>query len=84
MSFEKKGTPSRIEKVASTDVQFEDLRKKIAEENNLVRCENCSKLLSKKGEDGSVDLQHKHLALVVKATEMKIKCPACDFVNKVI
>lgn len=82
MSFNKTGTPAKIEKVASTDTDFEDLRKKIAEENNLIRCSNCNKLLSKKGNDSTLDVQHKHLQLIIEsAAKVKIKCPACEQVN---
>lgn len=82
MSFNKIGTPAKIEKVASTDSAFEDLRKKIAEENNLIRCTNCNKLLSKKGSDSVLDVQHKHLQLIIEsAARIKIKCPACEQVN---
>ena len=64
MSFQKFGDTNKIKKVAQTDKTFEDLRKKIAEENNLIRCSNCNHLLSKKSSDGAIDLQHKHLQLI--------------------
>jgi len=84
MSINKTGTPQKIEKVANSDQNFEDMRKKIAEENNLVRCSNCNKLLSKKGQDNTLDVQHKHLQIVIEAAgKVKIKCPTCEQVNVV-
>lgn len=85
MSFEKKGTPNKIQKITANDKIFEETRKKIAEDNNLVRCKNCSKLLSKKSEDNStVDLQHKHLSMIIKdAGFIKIQCPACNQINEI-
>ena len=83
--LKKIGIPIKIDKVASTDSEFENLRKKIAEENNLVRCSNCNKLLSKKGPDDTFEIQHKHLVVSVKKPiEIVIKCPACDQVNRSI
>ena len=84
MSLNKTGTPQKIEKVAGSDENFEEMRKKIAEENNLIRCSNCNKLLSKKGQDNTLDVQHKHLQMVIEAAaKVKIKCPACNQVNDV-
>lgn len=82
MSFNKVGTPNKIQKVAASDIEFEDMRKKIADENNLIRCTNCNKLLSKRGSDKSLDVQHKHLQLLIEsAAKVKIKCPACEMIN---
>ena len=84
MSFRKIGTPGSIRKITKSESEFDLLRLKIAEENNLIRCKSCNKLISKKGLDGIIDIQHKHLELTVKATEMKIRCPACETVNDIV
>lgn len=83
--FKKIGTPSSIAKIATTDVEFNTLRSKIAEENNLIRCQSCDKLISKKGSDGTIEIQHKHLvAEISKAAKICIQCPVCGNVNNII
>ena len=86
MAFKKVGSPGIISKVTTTDPEFNTLRQKIAQENNLIRCSSCDKLISKKGSDGtSIDIQHKHLSMtIINAEKIKIQCPACGQVNNII
>ncbi len=84
MSFQKIGAPGLINKITKSESEFDLIRLKIAEENNLIRCKSCNKLISKRGSDGTVDIQHKHLELTAKIIEMNIKCPACQAINNIV
>ena len=78
MSFFKKGTPVKIGEIAKTEMDFDSLRKQIAEENQLVRCPGCQHLLAKKSTDGIVDVQHKRESLLItRAEKVQIQCPIC-------
>ena len=83
MSFFKKGTPVKIDEVAKTEEDFESLRKRVADQNNLIRCSECSHLLAKKSDDGVVDIQHKKVvALVKEAKQVEIQCPICRSITR--
>ena len=83
--FEKKGTPNKIGEIAKNDSEFEDLKQKIANENDLIRCSSCSHLLAKKSADGNIDIQHKKLsAIASNPSNMEIKCPVCQSVNRIV
>ena len=83
MGFFKKSTPSKINEVVKTEEDFENLRKRVAEQNNLVRCSECSHLLAKRSDDGMIDIQHKKVvALVKEAKFVEIQCPICGHITQ--
>lgn len=82
MSLHKQGTPYRIEQVATTADQFEQLKHQIAEDNNLVRCA-CGQLLAKFSCDNkTINIQRKGLDVIAEASSAQIKCPSCKQVNR--
>lgn len=80
MSFVKVGTPEKISEVIKDEKDFNELRNKIAKDNNLIRCTRCQHLLAKQGNDGELDIQHKKLEITLKKADIKgaIKCPYCN------
>jgi len=83
MAFIKHGSPEAIKDVVSGEEEFEKLRKKIAAENNLIRCSRCAHLLAKSDKDGNIDLQHRKLILTIKSSNLQgvVKCPYCNQLN---
>jgi DNA-directed RNA polymerase subunit RPC12/RpoP len=84
MSIRKIGTPEKIVDVAKSAEEFETLRKRVANENNLIRCPQCQHLNAKQTADGVIDIQHKRaIFLIEKPEKMTIKCPACGFLSEI-
>lgn len=76
MAIEKKGS---IEKIAVKTVaksEFESLYKMIDDENKLVKCSACNRLLSKVAQEGKT-LQYKGSQAIIKEGKVMMRCPTC-------
>jgi phage FluMu protein Com len=82
MSISKKGTPQKIKEVVTGDTDFDQLKKRIAKDNNLKRCKSCDQLLAKfDSENKTTNIQRKGLDIIADVTNMQVKCPSCGIVN---
>lgn len=76
--IKKQGTPNKITEVVTGDQEFEQLKSKIAKDNNLKRC-SCGQLLAKFDEKGqTMNIQRRNLDIIAKVTKVTIKCPQCQ------
>jgi phage FluMu protein Com len=83
MSLKKRGTPEKIKEVVKGDDEFDQLKKRIAKDNNLKRC-NCGQLLAKFDSDNkTTNIQRKGLDVIANVTSMQVKCPSCGTVNNI-
>ena len=78
----KIGTPEKILNLAKNAEEFAKLWEDIEKKNDLVKCQNCKHLLSKKS-DGAFTIKHKKLAAVISGGNIKIVCPVCNTVNDI-
>lgn len=82
MSLKKVGTPKKILSTAASDLEFEQLKNKIAKDNNLKRCTACSQLLAKFDSDNKIiNVQKKNLDLIAEVQNVQVRCPKCQQVN---
>lgn len=83
MSLQKYGTVQKIKTVASNEKEFEALRDEIVNNNNLIRCNRCGKLLAK-SHNGMISVKRKDVDFIAKVADVKIKCPVCQTANEVV
>ena len=79
--LKKVGTPEQILEIASNEKEFIELKSKVEQANELVRCISCDKLLAKK-QGETLDIKRKDLNVVVNAGRTIIQCPVCQTKNK--
>jgi len=83
--IEKKGTNEKILQLAKTSAEFEQIRKDISKENELVRCSSCQHLMAKKSSQGYVDIQHRKEAMLIEgAKSVSIRCPVCGNIVNIL
>lgn len=80
MSLTKYGSPQKIEETASTQLEFEQMKDKIAKENNLIRCHKCGKLVAKTSGD-HINVKKGKVDVVAQIQKAEIKCPQCGDIN---
>ena len=83
MALQKFGTSQKIKTVVSSEKEYEALREEIVSVNNLVRCTRCGKLLAKMSND-MVNVKRKDIDIIVRASDVKIKCPVCQTPNDIV
>ena len=76
MAIEKIGDKQMISVVMVGKQEFEEDYKKIAAENNLIRCSSCDRLISKTSDKGCT-IQHRGSACILKSGQLAIKCSLC-------
>lgn len=82
MTLNKKGTPEKIDQVVTGDQEFDQLKSKIAEANNLKRCKSCGQLIAKFDVDNKIiNIQRKNLDMIAETSNTLIKCPNCSTIN---
>jgi len=77
MALEKKGSPTKGVKIVS-EQDFNLMYKMVEDDNNLIRCPKCGRLVSKLSSDKENSIQHKGLKAIIKnAEKIYIKCVDC-------
>lgn len=76
MAIQKKGAVEKIAVKAVNKSEFDSMYKMIGDENKLVKCPACGRLLSKVAEEGKT-LQYKGSQTIVKNGSIMIKCVTC-------
>lgn len=80
----KKGTPAKLTDVTTSELEFEKLKNKIAQDNNLKRCTSCGQLLAKFDLDNKIiNVQRKNLDIIAEVSRAQIKCPNCHQINTI-
>jgi len=84
MTLKKVGTPEKIKNIVTSEEDFEKLKDKIAQENDLARCGNCEKLICKFGDSGTImNVKKNKLDVIADVKSAFIKCPKCGKVTQV-
>lgn len=84
MALHKKGTPTKLTDVTTSEKKFEELKSKIANDNNLKRC-TCGQLLAKfDSKDKTLNIQRKNMDIIANVSAAEIKCPGCGTITKLI
>lgn len=84
MALYKKGTPTKLTDITTSDKEFEKLKSKIALDNNLKRCNVCGQLLAKfDAGNKTINIQRKNLDIIADVTKAQIKCPNCQSINSI-
>lgn len=76
MAIEKKGSVEKIAVKAVNKSEFDSLYKMIGDENKLVKCPACGRLLSKVAAEGKT-IQYKGSKAIVKEGQVLIQCTTC-------
>lgn len=76
MAIEKKGCVEKIAIKAVSKQDFDSMYKMIGDENKLVKCPACNRLLSKVASEGKT-IQYKGSQAIVKEGKIMIKCTTC-------
>lgn len=76
MAIEKKGAVEKIAVKAVNKSEFDSLYKMIGDENKLVKCPACGRLLSKVAAEGKT-IQYKGSRAIVKEGQVLIQCTTC-------
>ena len=79
MSISKIGTPVKIKAIATSEVDFDAMKQKIASEQKWFVCE-CGHRLGNIGPDGTLDIQHRGMQAIVTVGS-KVRCPSCKKVS---
>lgn len=76
MAIEKKGAVEKIAVKAVNKSEFESMFKMIDDENKLVKCPACNRLLSKVAAEGKT-IQYKGSQAIVKEGKIMMRCTTC-------
>jgi len=76
MAIEKKGSVEKIAVKAVNKSEFDSLYKMIGDENKLVKCPACGRLLSKVAAEGKT-IQYKGSQAIIKEGQVIMKCVTC-------
>lgn len=76
MAIEKKGAVEKIAVKAVSKSEFESMFKMIDDENKLVKCPACNRLLSKVAAEGKT-IQYKGSQAIVKEGKIMMRCTTC-------
>lgn len=74
--IKKIGSPEKIGIKIIGNKEFENQYKDIINENNLIRCPKCNRLISKTSSKGKKTLQHKGMKAVIDGN-LSVKCTLC-------
>ena len=76
MAIEKKVAVEKIAVKAVNKSEFESMYKMISDENRIVTCPACNRVLSKVAAEGKT-IQYKGSQAIVKDGKIMIKCTTC-------
>lgn len=76
MAIQKKGAVEKIAVKAVNKSEFDSMYKMIDDENRLVKCPACNRLLSKVAAEGKT-IQYKGSQAIVKEGKIVMRCVTC-------
>ena len=82
MAIQKKGAVEKIAVKSVNKSEFESMYKMIDDENKLVKCPACGRLLSKVAEEGKT-IQYKGSRAIVKEGVVMIQCTTCGHIVEI-